>query len=75
MTQHTHFDILRREGFTENQIDYLNQCSKNPQWEECDIQRRWISAISDMSRILYEWNVEHQSHLDSTLESEDYPYD
>ena len=61
MSQYTYFDILKKEGFTENQINYLNQYSENPKWEEYDIQRRWISAISGLSRILYEWDLEHQS--------------
>ena len=61
MTTLNHFDILKREGFTEDQIGYLNRCSENRQWEEFDIRKRWISAISDMSQILYEWDLNERS--------------
>ena len=65
MTTQNHFDILNKEGFTEDQIGYLNRCFENREWEEYDIQRRWISAISDMSHILYEWDITHQSHTNN----------
>lgn len=61
--ENTQFDYLKNEGFTDEQISYLKQCSDRKDWEEYDIQRRWIAIIGDMTQILYEWDQNKKSQM------------
>lgn len=57
------FDYLKKEGFTDEQIGYLKQCSNQKDWEDYDIQRRWIAVIGDMTQILCEWDQNQKSQI------------
>jgi hypothetical protein len=50
------FEVLKKEGFSDDQINYLIVCSDQKEWEDFEIQKRWISVISEMTQILYEWD-------------------
>jgi hypothetical protein len=50
------FEVLKKEGFSDDQINYLKVCSDQKEWEDFEIQKRWISVISEMTQILYEWD-------------------
>ena len=59
MIQTINYTVLKNNGFTNEQIDYLKECSNPKDWEDIELQQRWLNVISEMSNIINEWNREH----------------
>ena len=53
------FEILKKEGFSDDQIYYLKACSDQNEREDYEVQKRWIAVISEMTHILFEWDQNH----------------
>ena len=58
MIQTINYTVLKNNGFTNEQIDYLKECSNQKDWEDIELQTRWLTVISDMSNIIYDWDKE-----------------
>jgi len=58
MIQTINYTVLKNNGFTNEQIDYLKECSNQKDWEDIELQERWLTVISDMSNIIYDWDKE-----------------
>lgn len=58
MIQTINYTALKNNGFTNEQIDYLKECSNQKDWEDIELQKRWLTVIGDMSNIIYDWDKE-----------------
>ena len=55
---HINYNYLKNNGYTDEQISYLKLCSNQKDWEDYDIQKRWILVIEEMTDILSEWDTD-----------------
>ena len=59
MIEDINYAILENNGFTKEHLNYIKECSNQQEWENNELQKRWIIVIRDMSNIIYEWEKDH----------------